>query len=514
MPQHGVLPIRLLTLCAVAMACFACSAPPARTAEPYGVVSFGNSGAASAQAAFLRGLALLHDFEYPDAAAAFREAQAADPGFAMAYWGEAMTYNHPVWREQDASKGREALARLGPDAAARAAKARTEREKAYLHAVEVLYGEGTKEARDLAYADEMAALHRRWPEDVDAAAFDALAVLGTANHGRDVAIYMRAAAIAEEALPASPRHPGLLHYLIHAYDDPDHAPLGMRAARIYGEVAPQAPHALHMTSHIFIARGMWDEVIAANEQAMRVATEREAKQGRPAVVCGHAPEWRVYALLQTRRSAEARTAIAACGRHALAALAHDAGAKDHHYRSGAVSYAGMLAREAIEERRPVDGAAFPRKPGDYPGIDFDLAYADALAAASRGDARALADARQRMEVTGAATGGDERIMLGQIEGLSLIAAGKADSGVAKLRQAAAAEAAAPFEFGPPDVPKPSAELLGDVLLKAGKQAEAAAAYRDALSRAPARAGSLEGLVLADPRAPEAKLIVERTTLKK
>src|SRR4051794_21533210 len=116
MPGHGVLLMRFLTLCAVAMACFACGAPPARTAEPYGFVSFENSGAASAQAAFLRGLALLHDFEYPDAATAFREAQAADPDFAMAYWGEAMTYNHPVWREQDAARGREALARLGPNA--------------------------------------------------------------------------------------------------------------------------------------------------------------------------------------------------------------------------------------------------------------------------------------------------------------------------------------------------------------------------------------------------------------
>ena len=495
--------MRFLLLCAVALTCLACAAPPARTAEPYGAVKFENSGAPSAQAAFRRGLALLHDFEYGDAATAFREAQAADPGFAMAYWGEAMTYNHPVWREQDLAKGREALARLGPNPQARAAKARTEREKAYLATVEVLYGEGTKQARDLRYLDAVADLHRRWPDDVDAAAFHALALLGSAHQGRDIPTYMRAAAVAEEALPASPEHPGLLHYLIHAYDDPAHAPLGMRAARIYNRVAPEAPHALHMTSHIFIARGMWDEVIGANEQAMRAGSEREAKNGRPALVCGHAPEWRVYALLQVRRTADAREAIAACGRHALAALDHDAGAKGHHYRSGAVSYAGMLAREAIEARRAVDPKAFPQQ-GAYPGIAFRLAYADALAAAARGDAGALAQARRRMEATGAAKDDDERIMAGQVEALGLIQGGKADQGVAKLRKVAADEAAAPFEFGPPDVLKPSSELFGDVLLKLDKPGEAAAAYREALARAPGRTLSLQGLAAAQAQSGDAE----------
>ena len=496
--------MRILAICALALTCLACAVPPAQGREPYGEVRFENSGAAAAQPAFRRGLALLHDFEYPDAAVAFREAQTADPDFAMAYWGEAMTYNHPVWMEQDLAKARAALARLGPDLQARAAKARTDREKAYLHAVETLYGEGTKQARDLRYLDEMAALHRRWPGDVDAAAFHALALLGSSHGGRDIPTYMRAAAIAEEALPSAPEHPGLLHYLIHAYDDPAHAPLGMRAARIYNRVAPEAPHALHMTSHIFIARGMWNEVIAANEQSMRAASEREARAGRPPVVCGHAPEWRVYALLQTRRSADARAAIAACGRHALAALERDTGAKHHHYRSGTVSYAGMLVREAIEAGRGVDPKTIPLQPGAYPGIAFRVAYADALAAAGRGDARGLADARRRMDATGAAAaGGEERIMAGQAEALSLIAGGKTDQGLARLRRVAADEAAAPFEFGPPDVPKPSAELLGDVLLKAGKPREAAGAYRDALARAPGRTLSLHGLAAAQERSGDA-----------
>src|SRR5688572_22068962 len=167
---------------------------PAATQTPVGQVNFENSGAAAAQAPFLRGLALLHNFQYPAAAAAFREAQAADPGFAMAFWGEAMTYNHPVWHEQDLAAARSALARLGPDPQGRRARARTERERLYLDAIETLYGEGSKEARDRAYSAAMETIHRRHPDDVDARAFYALSLLGLAHEGRDVPLYMRAAA--------------------------------------------------------------------------------------------------------------------------------------------------------------------------------------------------------------------------------------------------------------------------------------------------------------------------------
>src|SRR6267142_4137515 len=166
-----------------------------------GEVSFANSGSAAAQEPFLRGLALLHNFEYPDAAEQFRKAQAIDPEFAMAWWGEAMTYNHPVWFLQDPEAARAVLGRLGATTEARLAKAKTEREKDYLRAVEILYGSGTKEERDFRYSDAMAALHQRYPDDVDATAFLALSLLGTAHHGRDFAIYMRSAALLEEVFP-------------------------------------------------------------------------------------------------------------------------------------------------------------------------------------------------------------------------------------------------------------------------------------------------------------------------
>jgi len=241
-----------------------------------GVVTFANSGAPEAQQSFLHGLALLHDFEYEDAAASFRAAQKIDPSFAMAYWGEAMTYTHPVWFQQDAAAARAVLQRLGVTPEERSAKAKTERERDYLRAVDVLYGFGTKDERDFKYAEAMRTVHERYPDDVDATAFYAVALLGTSHQGRDFPTYMRAAALLEEVLPSHPTHPGVLHYLIHCYDDPIHAPLGMRAARRYGAVAPNAGHALHMTSHIFIAMGMWDDVIDANRRAIDVVNRQRA----------------------------------------------------------------------------------------------------------------------------------------------------------------------------------------------------------------------------------------------
>src|SRR5690606_18685322 len=171
----------------------------------------------------LRGLLMLHSFEYEDAREAFQEARRLDPAFAMAYWGEAMTHNHPIWQEQDRDAALEALGRLAPTPEERYAKAPTDREKDYLWTLDVLFGEGSKEARDFAYADALAELANAYPDDLDAAAFYALAILGTAHDGRDFATYMQAAAVAEEVFAANPRHPGAAHYLIHAYDDPVHA---------------------------------------------------------------------------------------------------------------------------------------------------------------------------------------------------------------------------------------------------------------------------------------------------
>src|SRR5437588_9487468 len=288
--------------------CLLCTA--AAFAQPsYGEVAFTNSGPAAVQSDFLHGLAQLHNFEYDDAAEHFRKAQQIAPGFAMAYWGEAMTKNHALWHEEDVSAARATLNRLSRTPEARLAKALTEREKLYFQSIEVLFGDGTKEERDRRYESVLAELHRKFPEDVDAASFYALAILGTAEHGRDFATYMRAAAVLEEVFPQHPRHPGVVHYLIHSYDDSIHAPLGLRAARIYAKIAPEAGHAQHMTSHIFLALGMWDDEVKANETAIDVVNRVRQKAGKPPAMCGHYNEWLEYGYLQQGRVADARRKI-------------------------------------------------------------------------------------------------------------------------------------------------------------------------------------------------------------
>src|SRR5579863_6837327 len=162
---------RIFALCTLAGLLISCCSLPARAQNDFGEVSFANSGAPAAQSAFLHGLAQLHNFEYEDAAKFFQLAEQADPNFAMAYWGEAMTFNHPVWMQQDLAAARAALQKLASSADARGLKARTDREKGYLDAVEILYGEGTKEDRDFRYETAMRKLHESYPDDVDAAAF-------------------------------------------------------------------------------------------------------------------------------------------------------------------------------------------------------------------------------------------------------------------------------------------------------------------------------------------------------
>jgi tetratricopeptide (TPR) repeat protein len=489
----------------------------------FGEVSFPNSGAPSAQAAFARGLAQLHDFEYDLAAASFQAAEAADPGFAMAYWGEAMCYNHAIWMEQDLAAARAALGKLAATREERLARARGEREKAYLDAVEVLFGDGSKERRDDAYAAAMADLHRRFPDDPDAAAFYALALLGTCHAGRDTAVYMRAAAVLEEVYRAHPTHPGVLHYLIHCYDDPVHAPLGLRMARVYGTLAPAAPHAVHMTSHIFLALGMWDETVTANEQAVAANGQARAARGLAPLACGHYISWLAYGALEQGRFALARRLTAECGAQAGAA-SHADHAGHAGYPSTArfdpdasplASYATMRAHYllitgdwsgALASAAPDPGESL----GARVAVDFVAGYGALqrhdLAAARQAAAR-LGEARQKIEQRFAQepqldTSPVKRAVILDLELQALLAnaAGRPAEALATLRRATALEEQLPFAFGPPAVEKPSHELLGELLAAQGRPAEAAVAFRAALARAPRRTTSLRGLARAEAAA--------------
>jgi tetratricopeptide (TPR) repeat protein len=481
---------------------------PAATQLRLGELEFPNSGAPEAQEPFLRGVKLLHNFTYVRAAEAFREAQKADPDFVLAYWGEAMTYNHPLWAHQDADAARAALARLGPSPAARRAKARDGREAGWLEAVETLYGAGSKEERDLAFADKMDALAADYPDDVEAQVFAALATLGRSHSVRDTGLYMRAAARLEALFPTHRSHPGVVHYLIHAYDDPVHAPLGVRAARIYDKLAPDNPHALHMTSHIFLALGMWPETEDANLRAIAVSDAALAARNEPPYVCGHGPIWLVYSRLQQSKDASAD--IARCRARAFdaAELRKDTSVIGD-TESGPGGWADMAVRRGIETGQWPEEFVLP--PGRFEFARFLTAYGRALA--SRGNpgaaASAVAEMRRARTAISAALPkempNDRQLLpwidraLAQGEALLLLARGSAEQAIAALGRAAQAESALPPVFGPPALLKPSNELLGEVLLEAGRRPQAADAFTKALAENPGRRLSMDGLKRATGR---------------
>jgi len=231
------------------------------TPEKLGSIDFVPTGNKEALPIFKKGLLLLHNFEYKDARKTFKEAQSIDPEMVMAYWGEAMTYNQPLWRVQKHEEGKSALAKIAPTPEERQVKTATALEKDLLAAVEILFSdEGEKKERDKQYNTFMEKLYKKYPKHNEVAAFYALSCLGAVKLGRDVAAYEKGADIAKGILVNNPDHPGALHYLIHSYDDPEHAPLALTAANRYSKVAAAAPHALHMPSHIYVAVGMWDEV--------------------------------------------------------------------------------------------------------------------------------------------------------------------------------------------------------------------------------------------------------------
>lgn len=459
-----------------------------------GEISFPNSGAAEAQADFIEGVLYLHNFEYDEAAAAFKRAQEIDRDFALAYWGEAMTYNHPLWRQQARDTARTALKRLGRTPEARARKAGTQREKDYLQAIEILYGTVpeserlTKEARDELYSDAMRLLHERYPDDAEAATFYALSILGTASDGRDVATYMKAASVAVTVWDKNRDHPGAAHYLIHCFDDPDHAPLGLPMARAYAKIAPAAAHAQHMTSHIFVALGMWDDTVAANEVAMK--TERASADGSPqsSFTSGHYAYWLLYGLLQQGRYTEARGLMEA----ATDTMQENPNVAERRY------FAAMRARYDIDTE---DWDAAALYSAESAQSDPVYQFTSALSALKRGDldgAREHLDAIRPVTERYETAGTEEvvAVMKREIEGLLALAVGDDDAGIALLEEATALESALPVMFGPPNVVQPSNELLGQALLEREQFDEAANRFERQLALTPRRAKSLRGLAKA------------------
>lgn len=477
---------RVLNLLVLTLA----AAVPVQAQEPrLGTIDFPTSAAPAAQAAFVRGVLYLHSFEYASGAAAFQEAQRLEPGFALAYWGEAMTLNHPVWNEQNRAGAQAVLGRLAPTAEARQARAPTDRERRFLAAVEQLYGDsGSKPRRDTLYARSMEALAAAYPDDAEAQAFYALALLGLSQGERVVPTYMRAGAIALPLTQRHPDHPGAAHYTIHAFDDPDHAILGLPAARAYSQIAPAAPHAQHMTTHIFLALGMWNEVVSQNV----IASGPDRSRWRP----GHYTLWLQYGLLQLGRVAEADSLRRATLANAGTPL-----------EGGRASYAlEMRAGQVVNGRqwRDPDLAAPLAVLRPSVGAEAADAFAQGYAALQRGEPALAAVQRVRLQDVQARAAsqpgytqpGTVGALAKALDAAIAFQAGRSDDALALVTEANRIEDALPVEFGPPIIVKPTWELRGEMLLAMNRPREAQAAFARSLAMQPGRLLSLEGLVVA------------------
>ncbi len=469
-----------------------------------------------AQAHFLRGVAALHSFWYPVARDEFRAATRIEPEFMMGYWGEAMTHNHPLWGDpQETDSARKALAtiKITPEL--------TPKERAYLDAVKVLYGQGDKLTRDQEYAAAMEKIYREHPDDREAAAFYALALLGAARPEDPTALRtrMQAAAIGLEVYRKDPNHPGAAHYIIHAFDDPAHAILALPIARHYVEIAPPAHHAQHMPLHVFQRLGMWPDAVAANEAAWRTSDQWVKTNDLPISQRDyHSLHWLLYSYLQQGRYREAEDQLAMMRKSLEEFPKNDARMLAY----GAYTHASMAAEfvveterwDAVEELLPAtQGKAKDTKAtadaNSYQALaalaHTPAIFARGLTAAMKGspDAQASVAALQaiREQPHGSADSAVEHLLkMAEIHALEIAAmasasTGKVDEAITIMQKAANLEEA----MGPPSGPpiKPSHELYGELLLRAGRHAEAAQQFATSLFRHPNRARSLIGAARAD-----------------
>ena len=490
-----------------------------------GQVDFPTSGSKAAQAHFLRGVAALHSFWYEEALEAFREATKVDPNFVMGYWGEAMAHNHPLWNEQDTEAARKVIAHI------RDTGKLTARESAYLKAVKVLYGEGDKQARDLAYAAAMEKVYMEHPDDLEAASFYALSLLGAVRPtDKGYRLQMQAGAIALDVYRKNPNHPGAAHYIIHAFDDPEHAILALPAARRYAQIAPDAHHARHMPSHIFIQLGMWPEAAASNESSWAtsdawVRHKNYSIERRDY----HSLGWLEYIYLQQGRVREAEAQLAIMQK-AIAEF----GAPIRGYPWMAAAFIVETERWDLIEKLFGESAAksaflsTQKEAGadschvvakatmanmipasvtvQAPRQNFKQLYGNyvrGLAAAAENPAEAekyvtlLRGQRKEFELSKSYFSPEMiEIMELEVSALASAKTGKFGEAVELLRRATSLEEALRPPSGPPDMIKPSHELFGEVLLRAGRPMEAVAQFKTALLRQPNRPRSLLGLARA------------------
>ena len=469
-----------------------------------GSVHFPVSCTPDAQQSFLRGLALLHSFWYDEAEKAFSTATRTDPACAMGYWGVAMSLYHPLWvppSEADLGMGRAAVAK------ANSAMAKTPRERDYIAALEVFYRDSDKlphHVRALAWRNATERLSVRYPEDREAAIFFALALIATAPAlDKTYADQKQAAAILNRILLEQPNHPGVAHYMIHSYDSPQLALLALAAARSYAKIAPAAPHALHMPSHIFTRLGIWQDSIDSNLASAAAAKKHVAKASPGATSQDelHAMDYLVYAYLQSCQDGEAKRVV-----EQAAAVSR----VDQEVFQVAYALAAIPARYALERRRWSAAAALEVQPAGFPWPRFRYAEAITYFARALGSARNGNPSVARAEIEKLTT---IRKGLPQIEGsydwgtqvevqrqaaLAWLAHadGRSEEALRSMRSAADLEDRTDKHPVTPGAVLPARELLGELLMELDQPALAFHEFEKVLLTMPRRFNATYGAARA------------------
>jgi len=469
---------------------------PAGEPEKLGKVNFPVSCDAAVQLQFNRAVAMLHSFWYEKANEEFAAIAKKDPACGMAYWGIAMALYHPIWEAPGPAalkQGSEALAK------ARSAAHKRQREWDYIAAIETFYKDSDKldhHTRALAYEKAMEQLQARYPDDREAAIFYALALQGSASPtDKTYANQRKAGAILEKILADQPDHPGVAHYIIHAYDYPPLAARALDAARSYAKIAPDSPHALHMPSHIFTRLGLWQESIESN-----LASEGAAQKYNAPGNELHAQDYLVYAYLQGAQDHAAKKVMDA----APAPLPDDP-----QYFNGLYATGTMAPRYAVERHQWKAAAALTVPPNIFPGgryawAEANIHFARALGASHIGDIDSAKKELQQLEsLRDTLIKVNEKYWADQVDiqreiasAWLTLAQGKNEEALRQMRHAVDHEDSTDKHPVTPGMILPARELLGEMLLELKQPAQALAEFEGTLRTAPNRYNALSGAARA------------------
>jgi tetratricopeptide (TPR) repeat protein len=506
MTYAASLPTRLIlaALLAIALAAAAVWSTSAQSVDRLGKVNFPTSCSAAVQPQFDRALALLHSFAFQGAIKGFGEVAKADPKCGIAHWGAAVAWlGNPLAGPPPAKNREEGIAAVGR---ANAAGAGTARERDYLGAIEAFYRDADKldhPTRALAYEKAMEALAAKYPTDSEAQIFYALALNVTLNPAdKTYANQLKAAGVLEKTFAVQPHHPGVSHYLIHSYDFPPIAAKGLDAARRYAGIAPNAPHALHMPSHIFTRLSHWEESIESNRRSAESAKDelRQAKLEAGSYNALHAMDYITYAALQLARD-----------RDAAAMVEEIRGIQkvDTEHFAAAFAFAAIPTRYALERRRWADATKLTLHPPSlswqkFPQAESIMVFGRGIGAARGGNvAQAKTELVRLTALRDAMTAAKVTYWANQSEIQRLAVAGwiaraetRNDEAVALLRQAADREDATEKHPVTPGAIQPAREMLAELLMEIGQPAKALAEYEASRKVDPNRFHGLAGAARA------------------